>query len=207
MHSAIDDVEVLLAQDDVLVYHGFLDGSHVVEVHLAADNLDEVGVAFELHILDANLVHLVDNARVVRSKHLSTVFPIGLVAVVFLGVVAGSDVHAGLCAKLTDGEADFRRRTKALEEINLDAVGREDVGNGLGKEATIVAAVVTDNNAEALLTRESLVDVVGKALRSHADDVLVHTVGACAHDAAQSTCTELEVLIEGINEGSLVLVL
>ena len=52
-----------------------------------------------------------------------------------------------------------------------------------------------------VLTREGLEDVVGEALSSHTNDILVHAVGTCAHDTAQTTSTELQVLIECINEG------
>ena len=207
MHGAVNNVEVFLAKDDVLVNHGFLDGSHVVEVHLAADNLDEVGVALEFHILDFNLVHLVDDARVVRREHLCAILPISLVAIVFLRVVAGRHVHTCLCAKLTDGEADLGRGTKALKEIDLDSVGREDVGNGFSEETAIVAAVVTDHNAESLLSWEGFQDVVRKALSSHADDILVHAIGSSAHNAAQTARSELQTLIKSIHEGCFVLIL
>ena len=207
MHGTIDDVEVFLAQDNVLVNHGFLDGSHVVEVHLTADNLDKVGVALELHIFDFNLVHLVDDARIVRREHLSAIFPISLVAVVFLRVVAGRHVHACLCAKLTDGKADLGRGTKALEEIDLDSVGREDVGNGLSEETAIVAAVVTDYDRQSLLSGESLVNVICKALSGHADDVFVHAIGSSAHNAAQTARSELQTLIKSIYEGCFILIL
>ena len=53
---------------------------------------------------------------------------------------------------------------------------------------------------------ECTVDVVGEALGSHAHHILVHTVGAGAHDATKTTCTELEVLIECLDEVGLVLV-
>ena len=181
--------------------------SHVVVVHLTTDNLDEVGIALELHILNLHLVHLVDDARIVGSKHLSSIFPISLVAVVFLRIVACCYVHASLCAKLTDGKADLGRGSKALEEIDLDAIGREDVGNGFSEETAIVATVMTDHNAQALLPGESLINVIRKALSRHTHDILVHAVCASAHDAAQSTCSELQVLIESIHKGSLVLVL
>ncbi len=104
MHGRIDDVEVFLAQDDVLIDHGLLDCLQVVPVHFATDDFDELFVALELHVVDLHFVHLVDDALVVRGEHLGAVFPIGLVAIVFLGIVAGGDVDACLAAELTDGE-------------------------------------------------------------------------------------------------------
>ena len=92
-------------------------------------------------------------------------------------------------------------RTEALEEISLDAIGREDGSYGLSEETGVVTAVVTYHYRKVLLTWESLEDVVSKALCSHTNDILVHAVGTCAHDTAQTTSTELQVLIECINEG------
>ena len=60
-------------------------------------------------------------------------------------------------------------------------------------------------NHRALLAREGFQDIVGKALSGHAHDILVHAVGACTHDAAQSAGTKLQVLIECVDEGGLVL--
>ena len=105
----IDDVEVLLTVDYILIDHSFLDGLQVIPVHLAADNLNEVFVRFELHVLNLHGVHLVDNTFVVGSQYLCAVFPVSLVTVVLLRVVRGGDVYTGLCTKLTDGERNLRR--------------------------------------------------------------------------------------------------
>ena len=150
VQRSIDDVQVLLAVDDLLVNHGFLHGLQVIPVHFAADDLDEVGVALELHVFYLHLVHLIDDTRVVGCQHLCAVFPVSLVAIVLFRVVGGGDVHAGLSSELPDGEGDFGRGTQALEEIDLDAVGREDVCHGLGVFAAVVAAVVTNDHAEVL---------------------------------------------------------
>ena len=140
-----------------------------------------------------------------RSKHLSTVIPVSLVAIVLTRVVRGGDVHTCLCTQLTDSEGDLRRGTEALEEISLDAVGGEDGCHGLCEHTSVVAAVVTYDDSEILTAWEGLEDVVGEALCGHAYDVLVHTVGTGSHDTTESTCTKLEVLIEGVDESGLVL--
>ena len=205
MHGAVNDVQVLLAQDDILIYHGLLHGGHVVIVHFAADNLDEIPVGFKLDVFNLHLVHLVDDTLVVWSQYLCTVCPVGLVSVVLLGVVRSGYVYTGNGTQLTDGKTDFGCGTEAFKQVCLDAVGTEDGGNALGKHASVVAAVMTNNHALSSLG-ESLVDVVGKALCGHAHDVLVHAVGAHAHDTAQTTCTEFQTLIEGVNQRSLVLI-
>ena len=87
MHGTINDVEVLLAKDNVLVYHSFLNCHHVVVVHFATDNLNQVGIGFELYVFELHLVHLVNDTLVVWCQHLSAIAPVCLVAIVFLGVV------------------------------------------------------------------------------------------------------------------------
>ena len=68
----------------------------------------------------------------------------------------------------------------------------------------MVAAVVAYDNSEVSAPWEGLEDVVGKALCGSAYDVAVHAVCACAHDAAQAACAELEALVESIYESGLV---
>ena len=86
------------------------------------------------------------------------------------------------------------------EEISLDTISREDGSNSLSEETRVVTAVMAYNNRKVLLTWESLEDVVSKALCSHTNDIFVHSVGTCAHNTAQTTSTELQVLIESIYE-------
>ena len=206
MHGAVDDVEVLVTLDDVGVDAGFAHGHHVVIVHFATDEFHEVFVLLELHVFDGHLVHLVDDALVVGREHLCAVAPVGLVAVVLLGIVAGRDVDAGHGTELTYGETDLGCRAQSFKEEGADAVGREDCGHGLGKEAAVVAAVVTHDDAELAAPAAGIgfQDVVGKSLRGHADDVLVHAVGARAHDAAKASRAEFKAAVEALNELSLV---
>ena len=182
-----------------------MNGCHVVVIHLTTDNLDLIPVSLKLHLVDSHLVHFLDDTCIVWSQNLSTVAPVSLVTVVLLRVVRSSYVDTSLGTELTDSERNLRCRTEALEEISLDAIGREDGSYGLSEETGVVTAVVTYHYRKVLLTWESLEDVVSKALCSHTNDILVHAVGTCAHDTAQTTSTELQVLIECINESRLVL--
>ena len=181
-----------------------MDSLQIVDVHLAADNLDELLAGCELYLIDSHLVDLVDDAGVVGREDLGAVVPVGLVAVVLARIMAGGDVHTSLGTELTDGEGYLRCRTQTLKEVDLDAVGREDVGTSLGKKARVVAAVMAHNHGEVAAAGESLEDIIGKILGGHAHNVAVHAVGAGSHDAAQSTGAELEVLVEGVDEGGLV---
>ena len=199
MHGAIDDVEVLLAKNYVLIYHGFLDGHHVVVVHLATDNLNQVGVGLKLHVFKFHLVHLVNDPLVVGSQHLGTIAPVCLIAIVLFGIVGGSHVDTSHSTELTDGKGDFGRRTKALKEVSLDTIGREDSSNTLGKHTTIVAAVMTNDNALATFG-EGLVDIIGETLSSHTDDIFIHAVGTWSHNAAESASSKFEAAIEGVNQ-------
>ena len=104
VHRRVNDVEVFLAQDHILIYHRLLHCLQVIPVHLTTDDVDEFLVTLKLHVLDLHLVHLVDDTLVVRSQHLCTIVPVGLVAVVLTRVVRSGNVDTCLCAKLTDGE-------------------------------------------------------------------------------------------------------
>ena len=65
---------------------------------------------------------------------------------------------------------------------------------------------MSDNHTLSTLG-ESLVDVVGKTLGGHAYDILVHAVGTRTHDAAESARAKLQVLVEGIHQGRLILII
>ena len=158
-------------------------GIEVVDVHLTADNLDQVAVWFKLNLIDRHLVDLVDNACVMWGEHLCAVIPVCLIAIIFAWVVAGSDVDTCLCAELTDGERNLRSWAKALKEIGLDAIGTEDVGNSLCKKTGVVAAVMAYDNRYVFLACECLVDIVSKSLSGHTHNILVHSVSTCTHDA------------------------
>ncbi len=207
MHWRIDDVEVFLTKDDILVDHCLLDSLQVIPVHLTTDNLDQVFVALELHIVDSHLVHLVDDTHIMRSQHLCAVLPVCLVSIILLRIVRSGNIDTSLTSELADGKRYLWCRTEALEEIYLYTIGREDIGYGLSKHTSVVTAVVTYYYSQVITTRERLVDVVGKALSSHTHDILIHTIGTSTHDATQSSRTKLQVTVEGINQFGLVIVI
>ncbi len=212
VHRGVNDVEVFLTVDGLLVDEDIVNRHHVVVVHLAADDLDEVFVCLPFNIREGHFVHLVDDTLVMRLEHLRAVLPVRLVAVVLLGVVGSGDVHTTLTLEMTDSEGHLRRRTQGLKEVHLNAVSREDVGNRLGEHTSVITAVMTHHNSYAavLYVLETalflhLQQVVGVALGSHGYDVFVHSVGAGSHDTAQTAGTELESTIESIDELGLVL--
>ena len=204
VERSVDDLQIVLATDHLTVDRDRADLTQIRLVDVFANNLDEILIRLELHVIDGYLVHFVDDAFVVRSQHLGTILPISLVAIVLAWVVAGSDVHACLGFEVTDSEGALRCRAKIIEDISLDAVGREDVCHCLSVQAAVVAAVVANNNRDLLTVFEVLLQIVGKTLCGHANDIDVHAVCTRTHDAAQSAGTKLQVFIETLDELCLV---
>ena len=197
MHGTVNNVQILLAENYVLIYHSFLNRHHVVKIHLTSDNGDKVFVAFELYIFDFYLIHFIYNTCVMWCQYLCAITPICLVTVVLAGIVAGGYVYAGNCTKLADGKADFGSGAEALEEINLYTVSAENICYALSKHTSVIATVVTNDHTLSTF-RKSFVNIVGESLSCHANNVFVHTVGTGTHNAAQTACAELQTLVESI---------
>ena len=177
-----------------------MDAVEVLLVEILAQHHDVLGVeprADHAHVGDA--ADLLDDVAVVGGGHLGAVGPVGLVAVVLLGVVRGGDHHARVAFQLADGEAQLGGRAQRVEQVGGEAVRCEDVGHALGELARVVAAVVRHGHADGL-AREVLLEVFGQALRGGAHRVGVHAVRACAHDAAQTARTEFQILVEALDE-------
>ena len=208
MDGGIDNLHVVILLVDLGAERQGVDVLDVGSIHVFADDLDQVGIALELdvaHVLDG--VDVVDDVHIVGSDNLCTVIPVGLVAVVYLRIVRGSDVHTALAAQATDGIAYLGSGARSLKQIDLDAVGAEDVGYRLGKQAAVVAHVMANDNRDLRQIFEILLQIVGKALGSAAHGVDVHAVAASTHDTAQSTGTKLENLVERFHKFGLVLVI
>ena len=203
----VDDFHVVVTGNGLGAEREGLDAVEVTAVNLLADNLDEGGITLEFHIFHrSNLVHLVDGLLVVGGNHLGTVVPVGLVAVVLLGVVRGGEDYTTLATQFANGKRYLGRGTQGVEQIDLDTVGREDVGSHLGKTAAVVAAVVTDSHLYLRKIGKCLLQVVGQALRGGTHGVDVHAVGTGTHDAAQTARTKFEILVEGLDEVGLIFV-
>src|SRR5580698_5982840 len=63
-----------------------------------------------------DLFNFRDNIFVMRRDELAAIVPVGLVAVVFLGVVRGGADDTALAAEVADREAQFGGRAERLEE-------------------------------------------------------------------------------------------
>ncbi len=178
-----------------------LDGGQELLVHLIADDGDKLGIALELDFTDtADAVYIFDYVYIVRSDKLCAVAPVSLVTVVFLGVVGSGDINAALTAELADSERQLGSGTETVEEIDLDSVGREYVGDNFGKLARVVAHIVAYDYRYLGLILESDLKIVGKPLCGGSYRIDVHTVCAGTHDTAQTAGTEFEVTIETVDK-------
>ena len=145
---------------------------------------------------DVDLLQLPGNGVGVLGRKLGAVGPVDLVAVVFLGVVAGGDVDARLTAIVPHGEAQLRGGAQGLENTHMDAVGGADLGGGMGKLHAVVAAVHADGHALIHGGLPLGADDIGKALGGPADDIDIHLVQAHLHGAPQAGGAELQRAVE-----------
>ena len=107
------------------------------------------------------------------GRKLCTVGPVDLVAVVLLGIMAGSDVDARLTAVFPHGKAQLRRGPQGFKNADMDAVGSTDLGGGPGDRRKC-RLVPTEKAA--------LVIAQGRALQERFSRQLVR--GLTAEDAA-----------------------
>ena len=130
------------------------------------------------------------------GRQLGAVLPVDLVAVVFLGVVAGGDVDARLTAVVPHREAQLGRGPQGVEDAHLDPGGGADLGGGPGELHAVEAAVHGDGHAPLLGLLALGADDVGEALGGVADHIDVHVVQAHGHGAPQPGGAELQGTVE-----------
>ena len=147
-----------------------------------------------------HLVHLCDRVLIVRCDHLRTIAPISLVSVILFRIVRSRQDDTALATQLTDRIRHLRCRAQALEQINLDAIGRENIRWDLRKLTAVVAAIVSNHHLDLLQVGKLLLQVVGETLCSRTNCIDVHTVGTHTHDTTQATRTELQVFIEALDQ-------
>ena len=137
-------------------------------------------------------LHLLCNGLGLLRRELCPVRPVDLVAVIFLGVVAGGDIESGGGAVMQDGEAQLRRRAQGLEQAHADTVCSHDAGCFLGETAAVYAAVMRDGYAALSRVHSLFENDVCKRLSRMADDMDVHVVQAELHRAAETGGAELK---------------
>ena len=171
-------------------------------IGLIADHFDQAGLycLVVVHAADAgkdvDLLQLRGDGGGVVGRQLGAVFPVDLVAVVLLGVVAGGNVDACLAVVVAHGEAQLRRRPQGFKDPDVDAVAGAHLGGGPGKVHTVETAVHGDGDTAALGLFALGTDHVGKALGGVPDDIDVHLVQAHLHGATQSGGTKFQGAVE-----------
>ena len=141
---------------------------------------------------DIDSFHLLCNFCCRLGRQLSTVRPVYLVTIVFLGVVACGDVDTGSTAIMNDSEAQFGSGTQCVKEADMDAVCSHDAGSLASKVSTVETAVVCNSDALLLGFLTLSADNICKSLSSVADNVDVHVVQAQLHGAAKAGGAELQ---------------
>ena len=200
VHRRVDDLHIVELADAFGREGEFMHLVQVDFVEAFVEDRDLFGVAArEDHADVGDLLHLGDDVLVVGRGNLCAVGPVGLVTVVLLGVVGGGYNDTRVAFEFADGEAQLGRRTECVEEEYRKSVRCEDIGHAFGEHARIVAAVVGHGDAD-LLARKVLFKVVRETLRGGSDRIDVHAVRTHAHDAAQASRTEFEILVEALYE-------
>ena len=147
MNWSVDNLEVLVAFDNIRTERKGLDSVEINLIHFGTDDFDKVLIAFEFHFFHtANLVDVVDSVLIVRRCHLSTVVPISFVSVIFLRIVRCGDDYTTLATKFADSKRHFRSWSAVIEEIYLNAISREDVCYDFSKQTAVVSHVVSYNH-------------------------------------------------------------
>ncbi|CCX65869.1 unknown [Firmicutes bacterium CAG:791] len=117
--------------------------------------------------------------------------------------MAGRHVDACNGAELPDGIGQLGRRAKRRKQEHPDAVSCENLCTQLGKFSGVIAAVIGDDYAAGNLLA-GVKNVVGDALRGASNGECVHAVGSCAADAAKSSGSKNNFLIEAVCDRRLV---
>ena len=116
------------------------DGDHTADHSLVVGDGSDV-------LENINFRQLFGNGIGMLGRQLGAVFPIDLVTVVFLGIVAGGDVDTGLAVVFPNGKTQLRRRAQGIKNAHADAVAHHNFGSGAGKIHAVDAAVHADGDA------------------------------------------------------------
>ena len=142
------------------------------------------------------LQHLVNYVCVMGRGNLGSVFPVGLVAVILLGVMRCGNHHSALASEMAYRITEFRSGPQRIKQIYPESVCRKHICSNLGKFAAVVPAVIRNCNFYLVKILEISLHVVGYTLRGHAHRIFVHSVGADPHNASQSSGAELQMSVK-----------
>ena len=203
VEGRVDDADVVrhlpdhLGMDDLL-----LQLHHVGVVDLGTDHLIQPFLhgLFLRHGLHGMIIrhrlHLGDDLLILGGGHLRAVLPVYLIAVVLRRIVAGRHNDTGDAAQGTQREGKLRSGAKLVEHVCLNPVRRQAQRRLIREFRGHIAGIVGDG--DALLFSALLDDIIGQSLGGLPHRVDVHPVGARADHAAQSSGSELQLLIEPV---------
>ena len=177
VNRGIDNLHVVVASDSLRREGNLRQVCYILLVDFFADGFNESRVAFELDVGGAAyFVYFGDCVLVVRGNHLCAVAPVSLVSVVFLRVVRSRQDDTALASQFADSVRHFGSRAEAFEDINFDAVSREDIGRDFGKLAAVVAAIVPDDYLDFVKAIKFFLQVIRQALGGSTYGIDVHAV-------------------------------
>ena len=165
-------------------------------VGFLAHNLNHAGsnsffIVRNLNIVeDVDAVHFCCNCICVLGGQLCAVFPVYLVAVVFLGVMACSDVNTCNGAILDNHEGQFGSGTQAFGQQRLDAVCCHNASCFTCEHVTVDTAVVCDGNATSNCFFAFCLDNVSECLSCMTNNVDVHVTQTGCQSATQTCSTK-----------------
>ena len=114
---------------------------------------------------------------------------IDLITVVLAGVVRSRDHDTSIALVVTGSKAQCRHRHQSIVNAHLDTVCRQNACGGLGKDIALQAAVVADRHS---LAAPLSLDPGCQTLRGLTHNIDIHTVGASAQNAAQTSGAKLQ---------------
>ena len=176
---------------------------HVAAVHLFSQHSDQ---ALFNRMAEGNSLELVKHIQLFNTGqhavrnltgNLGSVFPVHLVAIVFLGVVAGSHVDTGDRPQLSDSIGKFRCGTERRKQIGPDPVPGKNLSRLFRELLRVITAVVGNHNAPGRILPR-LEDIIGDALGRAAHREVVHAVGARPAYTPKTGSSELNFHIKAL---------
>ena len=199
MEGSINNLKVIRHFFDHIFINGLgHDLLHKGLIGLLPKNLDHAALDRLVKVAgleageDVDGFHLSGDGIRLLGGQLGAVSPVDLVAVILLGVVAGSDVQASDGAVVQHGKAQLWGGTQGIKDAHMHAVGGHDAGRFPGEGLAVETAVIGNGNALALGFLALGGNDIGKGLGGVTDDVHVHVVQAQLHGASQAGGAELQ---------------
>ena len=126
--------------------------------------------------------------------NLGAIFPVYLIAIIFRGVMACSDINPCNAAKLTDCIGKFRGWAQAFKYIRLNAIGCKAEGCFVCKFRGHPPGII--GNRHALCLSIYRCDIVSQALGCLTHCIDIHTVRSCTDYAPEPGRAKFQIHVE-----------